>query len=225
MSASPKTNDSPGLRMAIDYAPLVVFFAVNFLAPGPLVLRLVASATGFLSDMERAGALVIARVIVATSAFILATVIAMIVSQAKTGRVSPMLWISGALIVLFGGLTIWFHDPRFIQMKPTILYACFSAVLGFGLVTGRPLLQGLLGAAYTGLSMAGWRKLTVNWTAFFAGMAVLNEAVWRSAPWDFWVGFKLWGAIPLTLLFAVANVPMLMRHGLEAGEVPEVPVE
>jgi intracellular septation protein len=209
--------------MAIDYAPLVVFFAVNFLAPGPMLLRLVAAMTGFLGDMERAGALVIARVIVATAAFMVATLIAIIVSQVKTGRVSPMLWISGALVVLFGGLTIYFHDPRFIQMKPTILYACFSAVLGFGLATGRPLLQGLLGAAYPGLSALGWRKLTVNWALFFAGMAGLNELVWRSASWDFWVGFKLWGAIPLTLLFAFANVPMLMRHGLQAGDVDTPP--
>jgi intracellular septation protein len=209
--------------MALDYAPLAVFFGVNFLAPSSLVLRLVAATTGFLDDMERAGALVIARVIVATATFMVATVVAMIVSKVKLGRVAPMLWISGALVVLFGGLTIYFHDPRFIQTKPTILYTCFAAVLGFGLVTGRPLLQGLLGSAYPGLSAAGWRKLTVNWTIFFAAMAVLNEAVWRSASWDFWVGFKLWGAIPLTLLFAVANVPMLMRHGLEAGDAETPP--
>ncbi len=219
----PSTKEQSGLRMAIDYAPLAVFFAVNFLAPSSFVLRLVAGTTGFLDDMERAGALVIARVIVATTAFMVATVIAMIVSRVKLGRVAPMLWISGALVVLFGGLTIYFHDPRFIQMKPTILYASFAGVLAFGLATGRPLLQGLLGSAYPGLSDLGWRKLTVNWTIFFVGMAALNELVWRSASWDFWVGFKLWGAIPLTLLFAVANVPMLMRHGLQTEEAETPP--
>jgi len=159
---------------------------------------------------------------------VIATVIAILVSKVKLGRVSPMLWISGGLVVVFGGLTVYFHDPRFIQMKPTIVYATFAGVLAFGLATGRPLLEGLLGSAYPGLSPVGWRKLTRNWALFFVGMAMLNEIVWRSAGWDFWVGFKLWGAIPLTLGFALANLPMLMRHGLQAGDdatVAQVPPE
>ncbi|MFS0771446.1 inner membrane-spanning protein YciB [Sphingomonas sp. 1P08PE] len=204
--------------MAVDYAPLIVFFLVNFLAPAEPMMRLVAAFSGILSDMDRLGALVIARVICATGAFVIATVIAIVVSRVKLGHVSPMLWISGVLVVVFGGLTIYFHDPRFIQMKPTIVYATFCAVLVFGLVTGRPLLEGLLGTAYPGLSALGWRKLTRNWAVFFAGMAVLNEVVWRNAGWNFWVGFKLWGAIPLTLGFAIANLPMLLRHGLQAGD-------
>src|SRR3546814_4543878 len=129
-----------------------------------------------------------------------------------------MLWISGALVLVFGGLTFYFHDPKFIQVKPTILYAMFAGSLGFGLVTGRPLLEALLGSAYPGLNALGWRKLTRNWAVFFAAMALLNEIVWRSTNWDFWVGFKLWGALPLTFLFALANVPMLMRHGLRSEE-------
>lgn len=208
-------RSSPGLRMAVDYAPLIVFFLVNFLAPAAPMMRLVGSLSGFLDGMDRVGALVIARVICATAAFIVATVAAMIVSRVKLGTISPMLWISGGLVVVFGGLTLWFHDPRFIQMKPTIVYATFACVLAFGLFTGRPLLEGLLGSAYPGLTAVGWRKLTRNWTGFFIGMACLNEVVWRNTNWDFWVGFKLWGAIPLTLGFALANIPMLMRHGLE----------
>jgi intracellular septation protein len=223
--AAPAHDASPGLRMALEYGPLLVFFAVNFLAPAAATMRLVAASTSFLSELDRAGALVIARIIVATAAFMLATAVAMIVSRVKLGRVSPMLWISGAFVVVFGGLTVYFHDPKFIQMKPTFVYAMFAAVLGFGLLTGRPLLQGLLGAAYPGLTAEGWRKLTRNWALFFLAMAALNEGVWRSTNWDFWVGFKLWGAIPLTLLFALANVPMLLRHGLNTGDEPVVPVE
>jgi intracellular septation protein len=220
-------SSSPGLRMGVEYGPLLVFFAANFLLPAPLAIRLVAQFSSFLSDIDRVGALVIAKVIVATAAFILATAIAMIVSQAKLGRISPMLWISGALVVVFGGLTIYFHDPRFIQMKPTFVYTIFAGVLGVGMLTGRPLLQGLLGSAYPGLTATGWQKLTRNWAIFFVAMACLNEAVWRSTSWNFWVGFKLWGAIPLTLLFAMANIPMLMRHGLSVGEeaIAEVPPE
>ena len=217
MTRTAPKDANPGLRMAVDYAPLVVFFLVNFLAPAEPMMRLVAQFSGFLSGMERLGAIVIARVICATGAFILATIVAMIVSRVKLGHVSPMLWISGVLVVVFGGLTIYFHDPRFIQMKPTIVYAAFAAVLLFGLVTGRPLLQGLLGTAYPGLTAEGWRKLTRNWMLFFLALAVLNEVVWRSTNWNFWVGFKLWGAIPLTLGFALANMPMLLRHGFQAG--------
>lgn len=222
MSKAPAS--SPGLRMGIEYGPLLVFFAANFLFPSGLAMRLVGASTTFLSDMDRAGALVIARVIVATVAFVLATVAAMVVSRVRLGRVSPMLWISGAFVVLFGGLTVYFHDPKFIQMKPTFVYGMFAAVLGYGLFSGRPLLEGLLGAAYPGLTAEGWRKLTRNWAMFFLFMAALNEAVWRSTSWDFWVGFKLWGAIPLTLLFAFANIPMLLRHGLTTDDAtPTLP--
>ncbi|USU07005.1 septation protein IspZ [Sphingomonadaceae bacterium OTU29LAMAA1] len=213
--------------MGVEYGPLLVFFAVNFLFPATLAMRLVGASTGFLSDLDRAGALVIAKVIVATTAFVIATVAAMIVSKTRLGHISPMLWISGGFVVVFGGLTVYFHDPKFIQMKPSFVYGMFAAVLGFGLLTGRPLLQGLLGTAYPGLTADGWRKLTRNWALFFLFMAALNETVWRTTNWDFWVGFKLWGAIPLTLLFAFANIPMLLRHGLSTGDevAADVPVE
>ena len=227
MSATTPPQSSPGLRMGVEYGPLLVFFAVNFLFPAALAMRLVGASTGFLSDLDRAGALVIAKVIVATTAFVIATVIAMVVSKTRLGHISPMLWISGGFVVVFGGLTVYFHDPKFIQMKPSFVYGMFAVVLGFGLLTGRPLLQGLLGTAYPGLTAEGWRKLTRNWALFFLFMAALNEAVWRNTNWDFWIGFKLWGAIPLTLLFAFANIPMLLRHGLSVGDdaVADVPVE
>lgn len=224
-------SNNPGLRLAIDYAPLLVFVAITFLAPDLPLMKLVAYVTNGLDGMERMKAIVIARVIVATGAFIVTTVIAMVVSQLKLGTISPMLWISGALVVIFGGLTIYFHDPSFIKMKPTFVYLLFAGTLGFGLLTGRPLLQQLLGTAYPGLSAEGWRKVTRNWALFFVGMALLNETVWRTTapnpgdPIIFWAGFKLWGAIPLTMLFAFANVPMMLKHGLMAeGIEPEAAV-
>ena len=223
MTHAPQKS-SPGVRLGVEYGPLLVFFAVNFLFPAALAIRLVGASTGFLSDLDRAGALEIAKVIVATTAFVLATIAAMIVSKRKLGHISPMLWISGGFVVVFGGLTVYFHDPKFIQMKPTFVYAMFAIVLGFGLLTGRPLLEGLLGTAYPGLTAEGWRKLTRNWALFFIVMAALNEAVWRNTNWDFWVGFKLWGAIPLTLLFAFANIPMLLRHGLNTEANPEADI-
>lgn len=194
---------SPLTRMAVDFGPLAVFFAANSLAAGPKIFK----------------------VLVATTAFMIATGIAMLVSRFKAGRVSPMLWISGLLVLFFGGLTLWFRDDTFIKMKPTIVYVMFATILAFGLATGRPLLKLLLASAYPGLSDLGWRKLTVNWVGFFVGMAALNEAVWRTQSWDFWVSFKLWGAVPLTLAFAMANVPMLLRHGLSDGKDAPLPPE
>ena len=100
----------------------------------------------------------------------------------------------------------------------------WSALLWFGLATDRPLLQRVLGSTYPGLDDDGWRKLTRNWAIFFAFMAVLNEAVWRNSTTGFWIGFKLWGALPLTFLFASANIPMLLRHGLmKEDAVPAEP--
>ena len=205
MSEAVKKESSPGLRMAVDFGPLAIFFAVNSLMSGPQL----------------------ARVLAATAAFMVAIVVAMAVSRWKTGTISPMLWMSGGLVLVFGSLTLYFHDATFIKVKPTIVYAMFAAILGFGLATGRPLLKQMLETAYPGLNETGWRKLTINWTIFFAFMAVLNEAVWRNSSWDFWVGFKLWGAVPLTLLFAALNIPMLLKHGLttEKAEAPPVPPE
>jgi intracellular septation protein len=189
--------------MVVDFGPLAVFFIVNATTGGPKLFKVMA----------------------ATTAFMIATVAAMIFSRIKAGRISPMLWITGALVVFFGGLTRWFRDDSFIKMKPTMVYAMFAVILGYGLATGKPLLKGLLETAYPGLNDTGWRKLTVNWVGFFLFMALLNEAVWRTQSWDFWVGFKLWGAVPLTLLFAIANIPMLMKHGLNDGKDAPLPPE
>ena len=192
-----KDEVGPIFRMALDFGPILVFFIVNAVATGPQVLR----------------------VLIATAAFMVATAVAMLVSKFRTGSISPMLWLSGGLVLVFGALTLYFRDDDFIKMKPTIVYAMFASILAFGLATGRPLLKALLGSAYPGLNDAGWRQLTINWAAFFVVMAIVNELVWRNNSWDFWVGFKLWGVLPATLLFAGANVPMLLRHGLMADEL------
>jgi intracellular septation protein len=199
---SSKAEPQGGAKLIIDLGPLLVFFAVNFLAPVPAV----------------------ARIFVATGAFMVAMIAAMLFSAIRYRRISPLLWFSGIMVVILGGLTIWLHDRTFIQMKPTVYYALVAGLLGFGLATGRPLLQQVLGSTYPGLDADGWRKLTRNWALFFAFMALLNEAVWRNTSWDFWIGFKLWGALPLTFLFAAANIPMLLRHGLmQEDAVPAEP--
>ena len=231
---TPNRTPSPALRLAVDYVPLLVFFAITFLAPAEPMRELVSSFTRSLDALTRVEALLIARVIVATAAFIVATVLAMLVSRARLGGISPMLWISGVLVVVFGGLTIWFADARFIKMKPTFVYLIFSTLLFFGLATGRPILQQLLGASYPGLRAEGWAKLTRNWAIFFALMAIANEVVWRwteahmpeAAAFRAWTLYKFPGCVIVTLTFAFANIPMLMRHGLTRGDAAEeVPPE
>jgi intracellular septation protein len=195
-----------GAKLLIDLGPLLVFFVVNFLAPVPSVMK----------------------IFVATGAFMVAMVAAMLFSAIRYHRISPLLWFSGVMVVVMGGLTIWLHKAWIIKMKPTFYYALVSGLLTFALATGRPLLRQVLGSTYPGLDAEGWRKLTRNWAVFFACMAVLNEAVWRNTTTDFWVGFKLWGAIPLTFLFAAANSPMLLKHGLmkeDAAPLEPGPVE
>jgi intracellular septation protein len=197
-----KTEPQGGTKLLIDLGPLLIFFLVNFFAPVPSALK----------------------IFVATGAFMVAMVVAMIFSALRYRHISPLLWFSGVMVVIMGGLTIWLHNESFIKLKPTIYYALVAALLGFGLATDRPLLQRVLGSTYPGLSEEGWRKLTRNWALFFAFMAALNEAVWRNSSTDFWVGFKLWGALPLTFLFAAANIPMLLKHGLmKEDAVPTEP--
>ena len=173
----------------------------------------------------------ITRLLAATTAFMVAIAVAMGVSHWKLGRISPMLWLSSALVFVFGGLTLYFHDATFIKVKPTIVYAMLAAVLAFGLATGRPMLKMLLETAYPGLTEQGWRKLTISWAIFFVVMAVANEIAWRAmapnATDDLtrWAGFKLWVVVPTTFVFALANIPMLLKNGLTLGEDAPVPPE
>ncbi len=204
MTAAPaarKSGPGPAARLLIDLGPLVVFFAVNGLAPVPPALK----------------------IFYATGAFMAAMIVALLYSQLRYKHVSPLLLFSGAMVVVLGGITIWLHDETFIKMKPTIYYLLVAALLTFGLVTGRNLLKLVLESVYPGLDDRGWLLLTRNWIAYFVVMAIINEAVWRTQTTDFWVGFKLWFFLPATFIFALANVPMLMRHGLQTGEATDEP--
>ena len=199
--ASPAKTPSAMSRLLVDVGPLLVFFLANYFAPVPGPLK----------------------IFVATGAFMAAMIVAMIYSQLRYKTISPLLMFSGFVVIVLGGLTIWLHNETFIKIKPTVYYALVSGLLFFGLKTNRPFLKSVLGSAYPGLSDIGWRKLSINWAIFFLVMAVVNEAVWRNSTTNFWVGFKLWGAIPLTFLFAALNVPMMMRHGLNTEPTPIEP--
>ena len=195
MSEAKADDQGPGAgaRLLIDLGPLLVFFVVN-------------SLKGILAG---------------TAAFMVAIIVALVISLTKYKKVSPLLWLSAIMVLVFGGLTLWLHDPRFIKIKPTIYYVTVSAVLAFGLATNRNILKMVLGSAYPGLSERGWMLLSRNFAIFFVALAVANELVWRNASTDFWIGFKIYGAIPATLIFGAANMPMLIRHGLQLEAAKE----
>ncbi len=195
------------LNLAIDYGPLLVFFIVyRYFAP---------------EDASNAVAEVLA-VVKGTGAFIVAALVALGVSKWKLGHITPMLMLSTALIVFFGGLTIFFQDPVFVQIKPTIIYVLFAVALLVGWRMGRPLLKYLLGAAFEGLSDRGWMKLSRNWGFYFVGLALLNEVLRAALPFEDWLAAKFWLFMPLSFLFTFMQLPMMMREGLGKEEETEV---
>jgi len=196
------------LNVLVDYGPLLVFFLVyKYYSPES-------------AGEDTAGEIL--AVIHGTGAFIVAAIIALGVSKWRLGKVSPMLWLSTAMIVGFGALTIYFQDERFIQWKPTIVYVLFAVVLLVGYAKGKSLLKVLLEAAFEGLTDEGWMKLSRNWGVFFILLAVLNSVLVFMVSFETWLGMKLWLFLPLTFLFTFTQVPMLMRHGLSVEEKEDV---
>ena len=197
-----KPQSSGWLNVAVDYGPLLVFLAVyRFNAP---------------AEANAAGELL--AIIYGTGAFMVAAVAALLFSKFKLGKVSPMLWLSTALIVGFGALTILFGDPVFVQLKPTIIYSFFGVALLVGFFTGRALLKILLEAAFEGLTEEGWLKLSRNWGVFFLALAALNEGLRAYMSFEGWLWAKLWVFLPLTFLFTFTQLPMLLKHGLDVGQ-------
>jgi intracellular septation protein len=177
------TEPNPLVKLAIDLGPLLAFFAAY----------------------GRAG------IYWATGVLMLATVVALAASWKVLGRITAVPVVTAVLVVVFGGLTFWLDDPRFIKIKPTIINLLFAGVLTAGLVLGRPLLKLLLGEAFN-LTEEGWRKLTIRWTAFFLCMALANEVVWRNFSESAWVNFKVFGILPLTVAFAMAQIGLIRRY-------------
>ena len=200
----PKTG---WLNLAVDYGPIVAFF---------IVYRHYAPADKTHSLME------VAAVIRGTLAFMATAVVALGVSKWKLGRISPMLWLSTALIVFFGALTILLQDKFYIQIKPTVIYLIFGLSLLIGIWRGRPLLKYLLEAAFEGLNDRGWMLLSRNWGVFFLCLAALNEALRMYLSFGDWLQAKLWLFMPLSFIFTFAHMPMLLRNGLAAGGQDDV---
>lgn len=180
-----KKQLNPILKLALDIGPLVLFFAAN----------------------AKFG------IFAATGAFMVAVLIALAVSYVLTRHIAIMPLVTAAIVLVFGSLTLFLHDETFIKLKPTIIYVLFGGTLAVGLVFGRALL-GILFEQMFQLSEEGWRKLTLRWALFFFAMAMLNEIVWRTQTTDFWVSFKLFGAVPLTFVFGALQMPLINRYSV-----------
>jgi intracellular septation protein len=184
------TTPQQGLaaKLAVELGPLLVFFGTN----------------------------AVAGIYVGTAAFMAATLVSLGAAWLLYHKLPIMPLVSGAIVLVFGGLTLYLRDETFIKLKPTIVYTMFGVLLGVGLLTKKPVLELLFGPVFS-LTEEGWRKLTLRWSLFFFAMAVLNELVWRNFSTNVWVSFKAFGFLPLTFLFALAQMPLVQRHG-EAAE-------
>jgi intracellular septation protein len=147
----------------------------------------------------------------ATAVFMVATVTAVVLSVRLEKRWPIMPMVGCVFVLVFGGLTLWLDNDLFIKLKPTVVNLLFAGILFTGLATGRNFLKLMMGTVFE-LDESGWRILTWRWAVFFVVLAVINEVVWRNFTTEFWAGFKLFGILPLTLVFAMAQMPVLMKH-------------
>ncbi len=196
-----KTAMNPLLKLALELGPLMVFFFAN--TKGEWLVAKFPALGAFGGP-----------IFVATGLFMAATAIALVVSWLLTRSLPMMPLVSGVVVFVFGGLTLYLHDDVFIKMKPTIINGLFAVILLGGLAFGKSLLGYVFDSAFR-LDAEGWRKLTLRWGLFFILLAVLNEIVWRNFSTDAWVTFKVWGIMPITLVFTLSQMPLIMRHAVE----------
>ncbi|MEK1886027.1 MAG: septation protein A [Phyllobacterium sp.] len=192
---------NPFLKLALELGPLMVFFFANSRG------EWLAERFPFLANIG-------GPIFVATALFMVATAVALGTSWLLLRSLPIMPLVSGIVVFVFGALTLWLHNETFIKIKPTIINTLFGVILLGGLFFGKSLLGYVFDSAFR-LNAEGWRKLTMRWGIFFLFLAVLNEVIWRSFSTDFWVAFKVWGTMPLTLLFTFAQMPLVMKYSIE----------
>ena len=184
---------SPGLRFMLDMGPLVVFM-ISYFQLG---------------------------IYWATGVFMAASAAALIYYWVKVRILPPNLLLTTGIVVVFGALTLWLQDDRFIKMKPTIIYGFFSVALIGGVLLGRPVLKMVMDTVFPPMTLKGWNVMSLRWGFFFIAMAILNEIIWRNFSTDFWVTFKLVGFVPLTMIFAVLQMRVITRYAEAEPEAAE----
>jgi intracellular septation protein len=192
---------NPILKLVLELGPLIVFFFAN------------ARGTQIAAQFPVLAALG-GPIFIATALFMAATIVSLVVSYVIARTVPIMPLVSGAVVMVFGLLTLYLKDDTFIKMKPTIINTLFGTTLLVGLYFGKSLLKIVFDAAFQ-IDEAGWKKMTFRWGLFFLFLAVINEVVWRNTSTDTWVTFKVWAVMPITLLFTFSQLPLIMTHSLE----------
>lgn len=182
------------LRFTLDFSPLLGFF-------------LAYRTAGLLA---------------ATATLIALTVVSLVVTYVYERRVAIMPLVSGILVALLGGLTLYLHDDYFIKIKPTLVNLLFASILLGGLYFKKPMFKHVLGHAME-LTDEGWASLSLRWGFFFVFLAGLNEAIWRNFPTDFWVNFKVFGMFSMTMLFTLLQIPLIKKTWVEKEEIAENP--
>jgi intracellular septation protein len=175
-------------RLLVEWGPLVAFFIAN----------------------ARGG------IFWGTGVFMAATAVALALSWSLTRKLALVPLVSAGFVALFGGLTLWLQNETFIKVKVTLVNALFGTILLAGLYFGKQLLKHVLGEAVK-MDDEGWRILTLRWGFFFFALALLNEIVWRTVSTDLWVNFKVFGILPITLVFALSQAPLMNRHMIHSG--------
>ena len=183
MTKTPRKTLPGWLRILVEWGPLIAFFIAN----------------------ARGG------IFWGTGVFMAATAVALAVSWTLTRRLALVPLIGAVFVAVFGGLTLWLQNDTFIKVKVTLVNAMFGSILLIGLYFGKQFLKLVLGEALK-MDDEGWRILTLRWGLFFFALAALNEVIWRSVSTDLWVNFKVFGILPLTLLFALSQAPLMSRH-------------
>ncbi len=185
------------IKLLTEIGPLVIFFVVN-------------GKWGIFAG---------------TGAFMVATVAAMIFTYATRRKIPMMLWVSGVVVLIFGGATLYFENETFIKIKPTIIYSLFAAVLFFGLWRRQHYIKLILDSSFPPMAEKGWEIMTKRWAWFFVGAAILNEIIWRTQTTDTWVATKLFLFLPLSFLFAMAQYPLIVKYQLDDEPEPAAETE
>ena len=213
MTADTSRTPNPFLKLVLEIGPLAVFFLTfrygEEILANPTIFGWLNTVTSEEALRGQSG-----PVFVATAAFMVAIAISLTVSWFTHRTLPKMAVVTAIVVAIFGTLTLWLQDETFIKMKPTIVNGIFALALGFGLLQGRSYLKYLLGDALP-LSDEGWMIFTRRWVGFFIFLALLNEVIWRTQTTEFWVSFKTFANLPLTLAFMAAHIPFLQRHSTE----------
>jgi intracellular septation protein len=197
---------NPGLKFALEMGPALVFFFATLRAEW---LTHLFPALGRLGE----------PILIATAFFMAATALSLGLSWTLTRSLPMMPLVSAAVVFVFGALALWLQDKTFAFMKPTIINGLFGLVLLGGLLARRSLLAYVFDSAFR-LDAEGWRKLSFRWGLFFLFLAALNEVTWRNFSENAWLYMKVWGTMPLTVLFTLSQMPLILRHSQDEDAKP-----